>query len=168
MNLSVIFVNENGTVTFLACDDDGEEGVYQSSNVGTQKLLRSGETNALGEVFGVNTYQVNDSGQTAIAASFDGNQNEVLYFYDAQMGLQTIAFEGQNLNGGQINNLTLRPTSGFSGLDFNFLPMDQINNLGQVAFRFSVDVPQSDGIAVWSRSSGSARRLQFGRNARPA
>lgn len=153
-----VLLNNSGQVAFGAALTDTSVGVESGSgyfrsdgtSTGLIQIVKSGDAapNSDGILDGFNGFELNDAGQAAFSASLFGtasglNNISGLFFYDDGLGIVEIAREGDSLLGSTITSL------GFKDSETQQSQGSGFNNLGQVAYRFTLADGRS-GIALWS------------------
>lgn len=144
-------LNDAGQVAFRATlrgtgvDFSNNSGVYRGGGPGTSpatvQIARTGDAapTGPGNFTSFSHPLLNDAGQAAFRANLggtgvDGSNNSGLYLYDESLGLLKVAREGDALL-----------SSTIVGLHFN----DGFNNLGQVAYQFTL-ADGNSGIALFT------------------
>jgi len=161
-------LNENGQVAFAAITDSpstswgGYASIAQGDIAsGLVELVRAGDIvdDENGRLRDIDDFTFNDHGQIAFLAAIDSSTDmytsdidQALFFYDDELGLMTVARQGDEMLGSTIVGLdymTSNATNPISLLNKNRGKQDGFNNAGQVAYRFALDDGRS-GIAIWS------------------
>jgi hypothetical protein len=160
-NVRVYGLNSAGTVAFtaeLGAGADPPSGVYLADADGpTQIASEDTATPVAGKFFRQffhDTTTLNEAGQVAFLAELSDTANgsaagRGLYIYDPLDGLQEVARSGDALAGSTINSIFFVGTSLTATSQSPDESMGGLNNLGQVAFAYSLANGQ-EGIAIWS------------------
>lgn len=152
-------INNNGDVIVWAQlqgipgGSANNSGLFVGDGTTLRQIVRSGDPapdgNGRLQIFGRNAI-INDAGQTAFQTSHTGAVGRTvggIYFYDPELGLITVARNGQELLGGTLSSLMLAGNN----LDTPVGDMETsgLNQHGQVAFQFQL-TNGSSGLAIWS------------------
>ena len=130
-------------------------GVFVSDGQTIRQVMRNGDPapdgNGTLAISGSPTALVlNDRGQTIFQATHVGatpGSESAIYFHDLDFGLKTVARTGQTLLGQNIASLAIVEWAPFQSP--SQLEQSGLNELGQVAFRFTL-ADGAQGLAVWS------------------
>ena len=159
-NMRVVGLNNVGQVAFYTeflGGIDPLSGIYATGPAGPEVVaFEDAALPAGGKFFRrflSESIALNENGQVAFLAELANSANgplsgRGLFIHDPQMGLQTILQTGESFEGSTVFAL------GFTGTHFLLThspdtSFNGLNNLGQVAFAFSLS-NNSQGIAVWS------------------
>jgi hypothetical protein len=147
---SELSLRDDGELTFVGwftgtASEDDETGIYRGDGVGDLvQVVRSGQASPDGDGTIVTDFDAgistNRKGEIAFLSllqdtSSGSPEDHAIYFVDNELNLLTVARRGDELLGSTITSL---------GLDG-----DNLNELGQVAYRFQL-ADGRRGIALWS------------------
>ena len=133
-------------------------GIFVSDGDSIRQVMRNGDPAPDGNgTLAVTSFPtalvLNDAGQTIFQASHTGatpGTETGIYFHDPVLGLRTVVRTGQTILGQTVTSLAI--VEGMPFQSSSQLERSGLNELGQVAFRFTAD-GGAQGLAIWSPPS---------------
>lgn len=151
-------LNDSGQAAFTALLDgtsgglDDDRGIFRGDALtGPTQIVRKGQAapDGNGLFASIGNPALNDAGQVAFAASLSGTldgtgDDRGIFFFDELLGLLQVAREGDSFLGSTITALGFQDSIAFEADEGSGL-----NNLGQVAYRFTL-ADGREGVAIWT------------------
>ncbi|MEX2091130.1 MAG: choice-of-anchor tandem repeat NxxGxxAF-containing protein [Pirellulales bacterium] len=159
--MNVVGIDDAGRIalwTEFSGGSDPGSGVYLADAAGqTVVALEDAATPTPGKFFRSffsSGAALNDAGQLVFLAELSNTANGAaagrgLYYYDSQTGLQEIVRTGDAVGGSTITNLSFSGTLNAAFIQSPDRSLSGLNNVGQVAFAFTLANGQ-DKIGLWT------------------